>query len=153
MPPAIALEKVAGSPLKTWTGVEDFRRSYRWTLWSAEPTAISCAVLGLYFTQQTLARSSIEVVGAACLVDQACASLHGSGVWCTPITIDTHGLSEFNSLEALASDIPLTTCLNLECDTMQANCSQEELSCLQQAAISTQEDAGQEGTLTLIQQS
>ena len=60
------------SPLKTWTGEEALRKSYRWTLWSADPTAISCAVLGLYFTQHTLARSSMVEVGCACLVDQAC---------------------------------------------------------------------------------
>ena len=60
------------SPLKTWVGASGFRRSYRWTLWSAEPTAISCAEPGLYLTQQTLARSSIDAVGAACLEDHAC---------------------------------------------------------------------------------
>ena len=62
------------APAKTWTGAETFRRSYRCTLWSAEPTAISCALAGLYLTQHTFACMSIATAGAACFVDQTCAA-------------------------------------------------------------------------------
>ena len=62
-----------GTPPKTWTALAVLRRSKRCTLWSALPTAIWCALPGLYLTQHTFARRSIATVGVACFVDHTCA--------------------------------------------------------------------------------
>ena len=60
--------------MNTCTGRDALRRSNRCTLWSAQPTATSCADAGLYLAQHTLARRSMAATAAGCVVDHTCAA-------------------------------------------------------------------------------
>ncbi len=71
-PPPALRPGTGASPSNTCRGARALRRSYKWTLWSAEPTAISWLHPGLYFTQHTLAFMSISSTLFCWLVDQTC---------------------------------------------------------------------------------